>query len=138
MWVVALPPPKIRTHLVQCLLGLPVQLLVCKAGVGRQVGHIAGATLRDDVGQVAAHGLGEGPDHVKDRVAGAGAQVVGQAVKVARGRFSVHLVQGGNVALGEIDDMEVVTKIREMKGRGVVVRLGEIKEVGRICKDAKC
>lgn len=111
MWVVALPSPKVRTHLIQCLLGLPVQLSIRKAGVGRQVGHITGATLGDDVGQVAAHGLGEGPNHVKDRVAGAGAQVVGQAAKVARGCFGVHLVQGGDVALGEIDDVEVVTKV---------------------------
>lgn len=81
--VVTLPSPEIGAHLVKSLFCLPVQLFVGKTRVRGQVGDISGTAVGDVVGKVCSDSLTEGLDHVKDRVTGAGSQVVGFAAIVS-------------------------------------------------------
>lgn len=111
--VVLGPLPQVLARLLECLLGLPVELRVGARRVGRQVEHITGAASDHLVRQVAADGVAESLDHVEDGAALAGAQVEGGDA----GLLLAQVVQRDQVAAREVLDVDVVTD------GGAVVRL---------------
>lgn len=106
--VVALPSPKIGAHLIESLFCLPVQLPVGETRVRGQVGDITSTTVGHLVGQLGSDSLVEGLDHIKDRVAGAGSQVVGLAAKVSCSLLLIQLCQSCDVALCKIHNMKII------------------------------
>ena len=102
--VVLRPPPEILARIDQRALRLPAQLLVRASRVGGQVEHIAVAARSDFVRQIAAHGGAEGLDHLEDCAALAGAQVPGAHARVV----GAQVVEGLEVAIGEVEDVDVV------------------------------
>ena len=102
--VILRPPPEILARVDQRALCLPAQLLVRARRVRGQVEHVAVAAGSDFVGQIAAHGGAEGLDHLEDRAALAGAQVPGAHA----GAVCAQVVEGLEVAVGEVEDVDVV------------------------------
>lgn len=103
--VVPRPAPEVLAGLLEGALGLPAELGVGARGVGRQVEHVSGAAGGHLVGEVAADGGGEGTDHLVDGAALAGSQVPGADTGVV----GAQVVEGLQVAVGKIQDVDVVT-----------------------------
>lgn len=103
--VVTGPQPEVLAGLLEGALGLPAQLGVGARGVGRQVEDVTGAAGSHLVGQVAADGGGEGLDHLVDGAALAGTQVPGADTGVV----VAEIVEGLQVAVGQVQDVDVVT-----------------------------
>ena len=103
--VVVHPAPEVLAGLLHGELRLPVKLLVGQAGVGSQVEHVTGATVNNLIGKVAADDGAEGLDDLEDGAATAGSQVPG----LDAGLVLAEVLKGSKVALGEIDDVDVVT-----------------------------
>lgn len=103
--VVVHPAPEVLAGLLHGELRLPVKLLVGQAGVGSQVEHVTGATVNNLIGKVAADDGAEGLDDLEDGAAAAGSQVPG----LDAGLVLAEVLKGSKVALGEIDDVDVVT-----------------------------
>jgi hypothetical protein len=102
--VVLGPAPQILARILECVLGTPAKLGVGTGGVGGEVEDVAGAARGDFVREVAADGGGEGLDHLVDGAALAGAQVPGANAGVVL----AEVVEGGEVAVGEVEDVDVV------------------------------
>ena len=102
--IILRPPPQILTRVLQRPLRLPPQLLVRLFRVRRQVQHVPGPPSDDFIGQVSAYGGAEGFDHVKDGAAFACAEVPGSDA----GMVIAEVVEGDEVALGEVEDVDVV------------------------------
>lgn len=110
--VVAHPAPQILAGLFHRLLRLPVELLVGERGVGRQVQDIALAAADNLVGKVAADDGAKGLDNVKDGAATSRAKVPG----LDAGLAGAQVLQGGEMALGEVDDVNVVANCGAVLG----------------------
>ncbi len=106
-----LPSPAVFAHLLDRLFGFPAQDFFGVGGVGEAFGHVAGAALYDLVGDFFAGGLLEGFDHVEHRVAVAGAEVDGEYSFVL-----CKVLQGFEMAAGEVDDVDVVADPRAVVG----------------------
>lgn len=102
--VVADPAPEILASLLQCLLSLPVELLVGQGWVGSKIENIALASGDNIVGQIAADNMAESLDHLKDGAATAGTEVPGLNTRLVL----AEVVEGAQVALGQIDNVDVV------------------------------
>ena len=113
--VVLGPLPQVIAGVLESQLRLPAQLLVCECGVGSQVQDIAGAPLDDLVSKVAANGVAESLDHVEHGGAPAGAQVPRLDARVVL----TEVVQGNEVTLGQVQNVNVVANGRAVLG-GVV------------------
>lgn len=113
--VVALPVPAIAAHVRDVVLGLPAHHALGLGGVAPVGGDIAGTALANHVGQLLAAGLGEGGDDLEHRGAGAGAQV-----KDLDAGLAVHPVEGGNVARGQVTNVDIVAHAGTVGG-GVVI-----------------
>ncbi len=106
-----LPSPAVFAHLLDRLFGFPAEDFFSVGGVGEAFGHIAGAALYDLVGDFFAGGLLESFDHVEHRVAVAGAEVDGEYPFVL-----CQVLQGFEVAAGEVHDVDVVADPRAVVG----------------------
>ena len=102
--VVLSPAPKILASIFKSELGTPAELGVGTGGIGGEVEDVACAARGDLVGKVAADGGGEGLDHLVDGAALAGAQVPGADAGVVL----TEVVEGCEVAVGEVEDVDVV------------------------------
>jgi len=102
--VVLRPLPQTLTFIRQRPRRFPAQLLLCPINLRRQVEHISCASLDDLVRKLAANGFVEGGDHLEDGGANAGAEVPGAHTGVD----SAEVVEGCQVAGGQIFDVEVV------------------------------
>ena len=102
--IVLSPAPQVLARVLERALGTPAELGVGAGGVGGEVEDVACATGRDFVWQVAADGGGEGLDHLVDGAALAGAQVPGADTGVVL----AEVVEGCEVAVGEVEDVDVV------------------------------
>ena len=102
--VVRDPSPEVVAGLLHRELRLPLELLVRASGVGRQVQDVALPALLDLVGQVPADHLAEGLDDFEYRAPTAGAQVPLLDARLVLPQ----VVQGDQVAPGQVDDVDVV------------------------------
>ena len=102
--VVLGPAPQVLARVLERELGTPAELGVGTGGVGGEVEDVAGAAGGDFVGEVAADGGREGLDHLVDGAALAGAQVPGADAGVVL----AEVVESGKVAVGEVEDVDVV------------------------------
>ena len=102
--VVLGPAPQVLARILERALGTPAELGVGAGGVGGEVEDVACAAGRDFVGQVAADGGREGLDHLVDGATLAGAQVPGADAGVVLAQ----VVEGGEVAVGEVEDVDVI------------------------------
>lgn len=105
MRVVARPEPEVLASLLEGVLRLPAEFVVGPGRVGGEVEDVTGATGGNLVSEVAAGGGGEGADHLVDGAALAGAQVPGANTGVV----SAEVVEGFQVAVREVEDVDVVT-----------------------------
>jgi hypothetical protein len=103
--VILRPAPQVLTGVLESELGTPAELGVGTGGVGGQVEDITRAARGDFVGEVTADGGGEGFDHLVDGAAFAGAQVPGADAGVVL----AEVVERCEVAVGEVEDVDVVT-----------------------------
>lgn len=103
--VVLSPTPEVLACILESALGTPAELGVGAGGVGGEVEDVACAARGDFVGQVAADGGREGLDHLVDGAAFSGAQIPGADAGVVL----AEVVEGGKVAVGEVEDVDVVT-----------------------------
>jgi hypothetical protein len=113
--VAALPAPGVAAHVGEGVSGLPAEDVFRLGGVGVDGGEVARAARADHVGDGHAVDLGEGLDHVEHAVADAGAEVEDLAARVVIG-----VVDGGEVAVGQVADVDVVAHAGAV-GRVVVV-----------------
>ncbi len=113
--VVADPAPQVLAGLFHGHLRLPLELGVGERGVGRQVKDIALATGDNFVGHLAADNLAKGLDHLKDGATAAGAQVPG----LDAGLVLAEILEGSEMALGEVDNVDVVANGSSVVGRVV-------------------
>ena len=74
-----LPAPDVGAHVVDAVRGPPAELAERLAGVGRELGDIAGAPRRDLVRDGAPGGLLHRVDHLQHAVPAAHPQVVREA-----------------------------------------------------------
>lgn len=118
--VILRPEPQIRARILQRPLRLPVEFLVGTRRVGGEVEHVAVATGRDFVGERLADGRGEGVDHLVDGAAAAGSQVPGAYARV----LGAEVVEGFQVAVCEVEDVDVVSDCCAVAGGVVWVVLG--------------
>jgi hypothetical protein len=102
--VVLGPAPEVLARILKRALGTPAELGVGASSVGGEVEDVACTTGSDFVGEVAADGGREGLDHLVDGAALAGAQVPGADAGV----LLAEVVEGGEVAVGEVEDVDVV------------------------------
>jgi hypothetical protein len=103
--VVLRPQPEILTGLLEGTLSLPAELLAGAAWVGGQVQDVAGTARSNLVGLVLADGRGEGLDHLVH-----GAAATGSQVPCAHARLvGAQVVEGFQVAVGQVQDVDVVT-----------------------------
>lgn len=102
--VVLSPAPQILASILKSELGTPAELGVGTGSVSGKVEDIACTAGSDFVGKVAADGGGEGLDHLVDGAALAGAQVPGADAGVVL----AEVVEGCEVAVGEVEDVDVV------------------------------
>lgn len=106
--VLALPSPKVDTHIIQRPLGLPVELLVGEGRIRSQIGHISSTTGHNDIGQVPTYSLAESTDDLQDSVADTSSQVVGLALVVVAGLFPLDLLERSHMSIGTVDNMQVI------------------------------
>ena len=110
--VVVHPSPQVLTRLLHGKLRLPVQLLVRQRGVGCQIENIALSTRLDLVGQVPANNLAESLDHLENGAAAARAQVP----RLDTGLVLAEVVEGDEVTVGKIDDVDVIANGSSVAG----------------------
>lgn len=103
--VVLGPEPEILAGLLEITLGLPAQLLTSARRIGGQIQDVAGTARSDLVGKVATDGGREGLDHLVDSASATGSQVPGAHTRVV----GAQVVQGEQVTVGQIQDVNVVT-----------------------------
>ena len=137
--VLGLPIHRRRSHVVDAELGLPAEFTLGLGGVGVAGGDVAGATRLDRERNRVAGSLLVRLDDLKYRVSVTGAQVVGEHAG------ALDLVDDGDVALGQIDNVDVVAHTGSV-GRVIVVtehlNLLELAECnlgdvgGQVCRDA--
>ena len=113
--VIVDPAPQVVASLFHSHLGLPLELLVGKARVGGKVENVALAAGDDFVGQLATDDGAKGLDHFKDGAAATRAQVP----RLDTGLVFAEVVEGSEMALGEVDDVDVVADGSAVTG-GVV------------------
>jgi hypothetical protein len=113
--VIGHPAPQVLAGVLHCQLRLPVQLLVCARGVRRQVENITLSPRHHIVGQVTAHNLAKGLDHLEDRAAPTRSQVP----RLNAGLVLAQVVQSNQVALGKINNVNVVADGSAVSGRVV-------------------
>lgn len=114
--VVVDPPPQVCAGILHLELGLPVQLLVGQARVGRQVENVTLSALYHIVLEIAAHHGAECLDHLEHGAAATRAQVPSLETRLARAQ----VVQRSQVTLGKITDVDVVADGSSVT-RGVVL-----------------
>jgi hypothetical protein len=102
--VVLGPAPQILARVLERALGTPAELGVGAGGVGGEVEDVACAAGGDFVREVAADGGREGLDHLVDGASLAGAEVPGADAGVVL----AEVVERGEVAVGEVEDVDVV------------------------------
>jgi hypothetical protein len=103
--VVADPAPEILACLLHGELGLPVELRVGQGRVSSEIQDVTVTAGVDDIGEITADSGAEGLDHLEDGGATARAQVPG----LNTGFLLTKVVEGDKVALGEIQDVDVVS-----------------------------
>ena len=113
--VVLLPIPAVGTHLLDAVLSHPAQLILGLGGVGIALGDIAGTAGIDHIGELLAAGLLKGMDDIQHAVAVAGAQVADEQAAVG-----LQLLDGADMAAGQVHDMDVVADAGAV-GSGVVI-----------------
>lgn len=114
--VVLRPPPQVLTRILQRPLRLPSQFLIRSRSIRRQVQHIARSSRGDLIRQIASHSMAESLDHVVHRAALTRSQVPGAHTRV----LGPQMVESNQVALGEVEDVDVVADRGAVFG-GVVV-----------------
>ena len=113
--VVLLPVPAVGTHLLDAVLSHPAQLILGLGGIGIALGDIAGAAGIDHIGELLAAGLLKGMDDIQHAVAVAGAQVADEQAAVG-----LQLLDGADMAPGQVNHMDVIAHAGAVGG-GVVV-----------------
>lgn len=103
--VVLGPAPEVLAGLLEGTLGLPAKLFVGASRVGGEVENVTSTTGGNLIRKVAANGSGEGANHLIDGAALAGTQVPGADAGVV----GTQVVEGLEVAVGEIENVDVVT-----------------------------
>lgn len=114
--VVVDPSPQVCAGILHLQLGLPVQLLVGQAGVGREVENITLSALNHIVLQIAAHHGAECLDHLEHSAAATRAQVP----SLETGLACAQVVERSQVTLGKIAHVNVVADGGSVT-RGVVL-----------------
>lgn len=113
--VVLGPPPEILARILERPLGLPAQLAVGAGRVGGEVEDVTGTAGRNHVGEIAADSGTKGLDHLEDSAALAGSEVPGAHAGVVL----AEVVEGLEVAVGEVEDVDVVADSSAVVG-GIV------------------
>lgn len=103
--VIVNPSPQILTSLLHRQLRLPVQLLVCQCRVRCEVEHVTRSPGADLVWEIATNNLAEGIDDIIDGAAATGAEVPCLDTRLVL----AEVVQSLEVALGKIDNVDVIT-----------------------------
>lgn len=116
--VVLGPAPEVLAGLLEGTLGFPTKLLVGASRVGGEVENVTGAAGGNLIRKVTANGSGEGANHLVDGAALAGTQVPGADAGVV----GTQVVEGLEVTIGEIENMDVVTDSGSVVG-GIVLSL---------------
>lgn len=114
------PAPEIGASILERQLCLPAELLGRSGGVARQIEDIAGSAPDDLVRQIAADSFAKRLDHFKDGGAAAGAEIPGAHTRVV----GAQVVEGLEVALGQVEDVDVIADGGAVVG-GVVVAKDE-------------
>lgn len=117
--IVVHPPPQILASLFHRQLRLPVQLLIGKRRVRRKVENITLSPGYDLVGKITANDLAEGLDDLEDGAAAAGAQIPSLDAWLVL----AEVVEGDKVALGEVENVDVVTNGGSVAGSVVWSKL---------------
>lgn len=106
------------TRILQRQLRLPSQLRIRASRISSEIEHVTRAAVYDFVVQVAAYDGAEGLDHLEDGGAAAGTEIPGAHAGVG----GAEVVEGSEMAVGEIDDVDVVADAGAVAG-GVVYTL---------------
>ena len=120
--VVLGPTPEISAGLFHSVLSLPSQLGVGSSGVGGKVEDIASSSVNNLIWQVTTDSLGEGLDNLKHGAALAGPQVPGTDTRA----MLTQVVEGDQVTLGEIQNVDVVPDGGSVFGSVVYKRVSDI------------
>lgn len=111
-------------HVVERARGLEAELLLGERGVCREVGHVARAAADDRERELVAGHLAHGLDHVEhahtDTLTEVEGAVLAVLVDVHKLRVVVQRDHRVEVALGEVENVDVVTHTGAVGG-GVVV-----------------
>ena len=97
---------------------------MCAGGVGVALCDVTCPAWCDAVGDGAPAGLFEGADHFQHAVAASGAQIDDQRSCLLRQDG-----QGGQVALGQVDNMDVVAHAGAVHGGVVVAKDGQLGQL---------
>lgn len=100
------------TRILQRQLRFPPQLGIRASRVSREIKHVARAAVYDFVVQVAAHDGAKGLDHLEDGGAAAGTEVPSAHAGVG----GAEVVEGCEVAVGEVDNVDVVADAGAVAG----------------------
>lgn len=115
-----LPTPGAAAHVVDGFFGGPAQYFCSLVGLGVATGNVSTATGHDLVRNILAAGLGEGLDHFKDAAALAGTQVNGMPT-----RMVLCKLQGCQVAIHQVHDVDIVTDAGAIRGVVVIAKYAE-------------
>lgn len=113
--IVANPLPQISASILKRELSLPFQLRICSRRVGCEIQHITSSSANNLILQIVSDNVLECVDHLKDGAAAARSKVPGSDAGIL---FS-EVVQGGQMALCEVDDVDVVSYRGPVSGRVV-------------------
>lgn len=118
--VILRPPPQILTRILQCSLSFPSQLLIGSLRIRRQIQHVSSPPPHNLIWQLFPHGSTERLDHVENGASLARPEVPGAHA----GLVVAEVVEGDEVALCEVEDVDVVADGGAVVG-GVVVAKDE-------------
>ena len=118
--VPGLPAPAVAAHIGKRFLCLPAKDLLCLGGVCVDRGQIACAARADDVGDGNIVDLGEGVHHFQHADAAAGAEVEDLAAGVR-----LRIADRAQMALGQIDDVDIIAHAGTVRGVVVVAEDGQ-------------
>ena len=124
VWVQRLPVPAVAAHILKVIVRRPAEHIFALLRTAVADVDIAGAPAHDSVRHAQAVCLLKGVHHVEHAVADAGAEV-----KHAFAAMAFHVRNGGDMAAGEIDDMDVIAHAGAVVGVVVVAENAQILEL---------
>ena len=105
LWIVANPFPKIRAGLFHGKFRLPVKDFVCQRRIGGEIEHVSLSSFDDLVREVTTNNGAERLDDLEHGATAPRAQVDG----LDAGMLLAEVVEGDEVTLGEVENVDVVS-----------------------------